>query len=166
MPIGISIAVTASLTLVTLALVGGCLLAVFAVVRGVDGYGNWNLHRDSLDVLQWLHVSKYPPSLTFTCLELGLALLILAAFTRLDDPARARRALALLSLLGSTAFFYYLLHVHLIALGAAVLRLNPHTHGLIKTWVGAGLTLAVLLGPCAWYRRYKAGHPDGWTRYI
>jgi uncharacterized membrane protein len=150
----------------SLATAGVLLLGAFGVLRGVDGYGNWNLHRDSLDTLQWLHVSKYPPSLTFTCLELGLALLILASFTGLDDPARARRGLAILSLLGSTAFFYYLLHVHLIALGAAVLPLDPHAHGLIKTWVGAGLTLAVLLGPCAWYRRYKAAHPDGWTRYI
>lgn len=149
-----------------LAIAGAASLVVFAILRGVDGYGNWNLHRDSLDALQWLHVSKYPPSATFTCLELGIGLLILAAFTRLDDPARPRRAFAPLSLFGATAFFYYLLHVHLIAGAQAVLALDTTTHGLAKTWLGAAAALAVLAWPCMLYRRYKAAHPDGWTRYV
>ncbi len=142
------------------------LLALFAVLRGVDGYGNWDLHRDSPAPLQWLHVSKYPPSITYTCLELGISLALLALFTLLDVPAKPRRGFALLALLGSTALFYYLLHVHLIMLTAAVFHLDPHQHGLAKTWIGAALTVAVLLAPCAWYRRYKTAHPDGWARYI
>jgi uncharacterized membrane protein len=150
----------------SLAVAGAGLLALFTVLRGVDGYGNWNLHRDSLDLLQWLHVSKYPPSITFTCLELGLGLCILALFMVLDDPSKPRRAFALLALLGSTAFFYYLLHVHLLALASVSLKLDGHAHGLAKTWIGAALTVAVLAWPCVWYRRYKAAHPDGWTRYI
>jgi uncharacterized membrane protein len=150
----------------SLALVGVCLLVLFAVVRGIDGYGNWNLHRDTPDFLQWLHVSKYPPSITFTCLELGIGLALLALFTALDDPAKPRPAFAVLALLGSTAFFYYLLHVHLILLAHEVLGLDTRTYGLEKTWIAAGITLAVLLGPCAWYRRYKRMHPDGWARYI
>src|SRR5262245_15318458 len=35
-------------------------LALFALVRGLDGYGNMMLHRDGPGALQWLHVSKYP----------------------------------------------------------------------------------------------------------
>jgi uncharacterized membrane protein len=142
------------------------LLALFVVLRGVDGYGNWNLHRESFDFLQWLHVSKYPPSITFTCLELGLGLSLLALFTALDDPGKPRRAFALLALLGSTAFFYYLLHVHLLALATVSLGLDGHAYGLAKTWIGAALAIAALTWPCKWYRRYKAAHPDGWTRYI
>jgi uncharacterized membrane protein len=149
-----------------MALAAAGLLALFAVLRGLDGYGNWSLHRDSLEPLQWLHVSKYPPSITFTCLELGIGLSILALFTSLDEAGKPRRAFAMLSLLGGTAFFYYLLHVHLGALASAVLKLDPSTHGLAKTWIGAALLVGVLLGPCSWYRRYKAAHPDGWTRYI
>jgi uncharacterized membrane protein len=150
----------------SLAFAGVGLLGLFAALRGVDGYGNWNLHRDSLETLQWLHVSKYPPSLTFTCLELGLGLSIVSVFMALDDPKKPRRALALLSLLGSTAFFYYLLHIHLIALAVALLSLDPGRYGLAKTWLGAALTIAVLLWPCIWFRRYKTAHPDGWTRYV
>jgi uncharacterized membrane protein len=149
-----------------MALAAAGLLGLFLVLRDLDGYGNWNLHRDSMDALQWLHVSKYPPSITFTCLELGIGLALLALFTLLDDPGRPRRGLAVLSLLGSTAFFYYLLHVHLIGLVATATKMDSHSHGLAKTWLGAGLALAVLLWPCARYRRYKIAHPDGWTRYV
>ncbi len=149
-----------------LALTGALLLGLFAALRGVDGYGNWDLHRDSLAPLQWLHVSKYPPSITFTCLELGLALSLLSLFMAQDDPSRPRRGLQVLSLLGSSALFYYVLHVHLLAAAQALLGLDPRTHGLSKTWLGASLTLALLLWPCAWYRRYKSAHPDGWARFI
>jgi len=148
-------------------LLGGlALFSVFLLVRGVDGYGNWNLHRDSSDVLQWLHVSKYPPSLAYTCLELGLALTLLALFVALDDPAKPRGAFSLLALLGGTAFFYYLLHVHLLAAAAALLPLDRNAHGLIKTWLAVAIVVALLVWPCAVYRRYKQAHPDGWARYI
>jgi uncharacterized membrane protein len=149
-----------------LAVVGVALLAVFALVRGVDGYGNWDLHRDSLDVLQWLHVAKYPPSLSYSGLELGLAFLLLAGFMAIDVPERPMRALAPLSLFGATAFFFYLLHVHALALVQLVFDLDRKSNGLAKTWLGAALVVVALAGPCWLYRRYKAAHPDGWTRYI
>lgn len=149
-----------------LALLGAALLLLFGLVRWADGYGNWNLHRDSLDVLQWLHVAKYPPSLAYSALELGLGFCLLAGFLWLDVPGQPRRALAPLALFGSTAFFYYLLHVHLMAGAQALLGLDRATAGLEKTWLAAGLALAALAWPCWLYRRYKTAHPDGWTRYV
>ncbi len=148
-----------------LALLGAALLAVFGVVRGVDRYGNWGLYRDSSAALQWLHVAKYPPSLAFMTLELGIGFLLLAVFFALDD-GRDRRLLAPLGLLGRTAFFYYLLHVHVLALAGYLLRLDPHTAGLAKTYLGAAAVLVFLYPLCARYASYKAAHPDGWTRYV
>jgi uncharacterized membrane protein len=145
---------------------GAGLLALFLLVRGIDGYGNWDLHRDSGAALQWLHVSKYPPSLTFGCLELSIGLTMLAAFVALDDPAKPRKALGWLSLLGSTALFYYVIHVHLMRLADLVLQLDPNHDGLMKTWGAGALTVLVLLAPCAWWRKYKRAHPDGWARYV
>ena len=161
-----------------LAGVGGGLLAGFAVVRAWNQYGNWGLPRDSLAPLQWLHVAKYPPSLAYTTLELGLAFLLLALFVALDndanpgDPgtaAQARPWLAPLGVLGASAFFFYLLHVHLLAAAAHVLSLlniDRTTHGLAKTYLGAAAALLVLFPLCVRYRRYKAAHPDGWTRFV
>ncbi len=149
-----------------LAGLGTAMLAGFLVLRGLDRYGNWHLYRDSDAPLQWLHVSKYPPSLTYTLLELGLGLLLFAAFVELDDPERPRQSLAPLSLFGATAFFYYVLHVHLLALAEFALGLDRTEAGLAKTWVAAAAALALLAGPCWLYRRYKVAHPSGFARYV
>lgn len=148
-----------------LALVGVALLAVFALVRGLDGYGNWGLHRDSFAALQWLHVAKYPPSLSYTTLELGLTFLLLALFAQLDD-GEPRPLLEPLALFGSTAFFYYVLHIHLLHLAGLVLHLDRTSHGLAKTYLSAAAVIVALYPLCVRYRRYKAAHPDGWTRYL
>lgn len=148
-----------------LAGLGAALLGVFAGVRGLDGYGNWGLHRESMSLIQWLHCSKYPPSIAYTALELGICGLMLALFSLVDD-GRPRRLLAPLTLLGSTAFFYYLFHVHLLALAGIVLHVDKAHGGLWKTCLGALAVLLFLYPACRWYRGYKSAHPDGWTRYI
>ena len=76
-----------------------------------------------------------------------------------------RGALAPLVLLGQTAFFFYLLHVHLLHRAADVLGLL-HGAGLLVSYAAAAGALAVLMPLCALYRRYKAAHPEGWTRYV
>ncbi|HWE30427.1 MAG TPA: hypothetical protein VHB97_20615, partial [Polyangia bacterium] len=115
--------------------------------------------------LQWLHVAKYPPSLSYTTLELGLAFVLLALFFLLEDT-RPGPLLQIFLIFGSTAFFYYLLHVHLLGLVSLLARLDRNRHGLLKTYVAAAAVLVVLYPLCVRYRRYKAAHPDGWTRYI
>jgi uncharacterized membrane protein len=138
---------------------GAGLLAVFAVVRGVDGFGNAGLHRDDGSVVQWLHVSKYPPSLAYAALELGIMALLYAAMAPVAGRLRP------LVLLGQTSLFYYLLHVHLLEGASYALGLH-RLGGLGATWLAAGATVMVLLPLCARYRRYKAAHPDGWARYV
>ena len=141
-------------------------LALFAVVRGLNGYGNMRLLREDGSLVQWLHVSKYPPSLSYTALELGLAALLLAMSLRVDRRApAAARILRPLAVLGQTALFFYLLHVHALTLGAHLLG-AAHRSGLVATYA-ASLVAVVLLYPlCAWYRDYKQARPNGWPRYV
>jgi uncharacterized membrane protein len=139
-------------------------LVLFVVVRGLNGYGNMLLLRDDASPIQWLHVSKYPPSLSYDALELGLMALFLAPLLRIGQPASAR-GLGPLLVLGQTALFFYLLHVHVLALGTWALDLG-HRGGLAATYVGALATVLVLYPLCVWYRGYKRAHPDGWPRYI
>ncbi len=142
-----------------LALGGVAALVLFVAVRGANAYGNMRLVRDDWSLVQWLHVSKYPPSLAYTSLELGLMGVLLAAF--LAVPERA----GLLALLGQTALFFYLLHVHVLVLVAGALGL-AHGAGLLAAWLG-GLAVVVALYPlCARYRGYKRTHPDGLARYV
>jgi len=130
--------------------VGLAALALFVVVRGLNGYGNMRLLREDGSLVQWLHVSKYPPSLSFTALELGLAALCLATF---------------LAVLGQTALFFYLLHVHVLTLGAHLLG-AAHRGGLGATYAASCIAVVLLYPLCAWYRDYKQARPDGWPRYV
>jgi uncharacterized membrane protein len=142
-------------------------LLVFAIARGLNGYGNMGLLREDGSLVQWLHVSKYPPSLTYTSLELGLMALLLAGFFRLQSAASVSPPFWTKPLLvfGQTAFFFYLLHAHLLKLAAWALGLL-HEGGLRETYVAWLCVLVVLYPLCVLYGRYKRAHPTGWTRYI
>lgn len=145
-------------------------LVLFAVLRGLNGYGNMGLLRDSLAPLQWLHVSKYPPSVTFVALELGIALALLALLVRIDQGTGRvaqglARALEPLRTLGSTALFFYVLHIPLLHLSSYALGLHRKC-GLGATYLATAVTVAVLYPACRFYGRYKAQHPYGLTRYL
>ena len=141
-------------------------LALFVVVRGLNGYGNMRLLREDGSLVQWLHVSKYPPSLSFTALELGLAAVCLATFLGIDRRAPgAAHLLRPLAVLGQTALFFYLLHVHVLTLGAHLLG-AAHRSGLGATYAASCVAVVLLYPLCAWYRGYKQARPDGWPRYV
>jgi uncharacterized membrane protein len=145
---------------------GAAALVLFAIVRAANGYGNMALLRDDASLVGWLHVSKYPPSLAFSALELGLMALLLAALlageARLAGPPRAGNPFLVL---GRAALFFYLLHFPLLGLAATALGLASRG-GLVHTFVSAAAVVAALYPACLWYGRYKAAHPDGITQYI
>ena len=144
---------------------GAGALGLFAVLRWLNGYGNLGLFRADGSVMQWLHVSKYPPSFTYLALELGLMALCLAFFFWLARRGGAARFLQPLLVLGQTALFFYVLHVHVLLAASHALGIHKKA-GLVETWVAAGLAVLGLYPLCVWYRRYKLAHPDGWTRYL
>ena len=137
-------------------------VAAFAVVRGLDGYGNSGLFRGDGSLVQWLHTSKYPASLAYLACELGIAWLLLAALWTTELPGWAR---APLTVLGQSAFFFYLLHAHLLRLGAWSMGLLHHA-GLATTYVAAAAVIALLLPLCERFRRYKVQHPDSLAKYL
>jgi len=142
------------------AIAGAAALALFAIVRTSNGYGNMRLLRENGSLVQWLHVSKYPPALSYTALELGLMAILLATLLRVRRPGPGA-----LLVLGQTALFFYLLHVHLLVAAATALGL-AHRGGLAATYAAAVAVLLVLYRPCVSYGRYKRAHPDGWARYV
>ena len=135
-------------------------------MRGVNGYGNLGLLREGGSLVQWLHVSKYPPSLSFVALELGLMALALAALLalerRLDAPPNPRNPFLVL---GRTALFFYLLHFPLLAVGAVATGLLA-AGGLVHTYVAAAVVCIGMYPACLAYGRYKAAHPHGWAQFV
>jgi uncharacterized membrane protein len=145
-----------------IALAGVVGLAVFFVFRGLNGWGNMQLLREDGSLAQWLHLSKYPPSVTFDALELGIAFLLLALFLVWRPPAWAD---AVLRPLGQSAFFFYILHAHLLAVAGHLLHLHEKA-GLGTTYLSAAVVIAVLIPACTAYRRYKLAHPRSIAQYI
>lgn len=90
-------------------------LLVFVLIRLGNDYGNMFMLLEGQSVVQWLHVSKYPPSLAYTLLELGLMAIILAILIRLE-PVTGVRQKGLVLVFGQTALFFYLAHFGVLAM--------------------------------------------------
>ena len=144
-------------------------LVVFALVRGLNGYGNMALLREGGGPLQWLHVSKYPPSLSFVTLELGLAALVLAWLLRREERgAPAPGPGQPLLVFGRSALFFYVVHIALVSCLGGWLPFTPLEGGagLAATWLVTLAALALLLRPCRAWIAFKAARPDGWRRLL
>ncbi len=146
-----------------LGLGAGC-LALFALIRGLNGYGNMFLPREDGSLAQWLHVSKYPPSASFASLELGLLFVILAALMWIEARVRVRADGPLL-VFGQTALFFYLLHFLLLGIIALALGMFGNA-GLAEAYAATAVVLLIMLPLCRRYRRAKRARPDRWIRYI
>lgn len=149
-------------------------LALFVVLRLVNGYGEkpWTVGESGLQTLMsLLNITKYPPSLLFLALTLGIGLLLLAAFERRNEGRMVRT----LAVFGSAPMFFYLLHLYVLKLlyiaAFAIWSANQgHYFGFASmVWVWAAtVVLAVLLfPPTQWFARLKAQRRDiRWLKYF
>jgi uncharacterized membrane protein len=147
-----------------LTIAGTLALIVFAVVRAQQGYGDMFLPRTDDSWQQWLHVSKYPPSLTFYALELGLLALCLALLMKIE-PRIGVRPNGVFLVFGQTAMFFYLVHRLVLEVPATYFGLRG-AGDLATTYIVAAILLVLLYPACLWYRSFKAAHPQSFLRYL
>lgn len=165
-----------------LLMLGGGAIALFIVLRMVNIYGDpngWSIQKDGVfTFLSFINVTKYPPSLLYVLVTLGPSLVFLAV----AEKYTGKVAQAFISL-GRVPMFYYILHLYLIHILAAIAALlTGYTlHDMVfNTWVtdspalrGYGFSLGVvyvvwigvvlLLYPvCKWYDTYKINHREQW----
>jgi len=143
---------------------GAAALVVFVAARYANGYGNMFLPRMGDSWQQWLHVSKYPPSLTYASLELGLLFLTLAVLMRFEDAIGFRRN-GILLVFGQTAMFFYLAHRLAFEIPATYFGLRG-AGDLTTTYLVALLAIVALYPACLWYRGFKAAHPTSFLKYL
>jgi len=137
----------------------------FIAIRYFNGYGNMELLREGNSLMNWLFVSKYPPSASFACLELGLMCFILGTMIWLERIIGVRPN-GFLLVLGQTSMFFYL--VHRLAFEGSATYLGLADVGTIETtYIVSFVALLILYPMCWWYRGFKQRHP-GWllTKYI
>ncbi len=143
----------------------GVLVSLF--LRRANGYGNMGLLRDDASLVQWLHMSKYPPALVYSLLELGLMALLLVLFLRFERRMRGApwRQNPLL-VFGQTALFFYVLHFLVLGGSALAITGGMMQRGLLETYLAAGATLVVLYPVCLGFRALKQRYPTSVLQYI
>lgn len=140
---------------------GGCAVLLFILIRSMADYGNMFMLLEGYSIVQWLHISKYPPSLAYVLLELGLMAVILAILMWLESIIGVRRNGVVL-VFGQTALFFYLAHFGVLVL----LQLFFERGGLGTTYFMALLTLLILYPVCRVYRTIKWHNPSSLLRYM
>jgi uncharacterized membrane protein len=182
----------------TLLTLGLAMLALFALLRVTMIYGDpafatgpeavfrdWR-DQSSLPAMAavFLDVQKYPPSLQFVLVTLGIVFTLWPLLTRLRGPVAG-----LLNTFGAVPFFFYVLHiylVHLLAIAAntaAGRRVDGFFNYMINVftapeklqgtgfslpWVYAAwlLVLALLYPLCRYWQGLKARRRDWWLSYL
>lgn len=159
------------------------LIALFIIVRFTNMYGDpvdWSVQKDWFySVLSFIKVNKYPPSLLFLCVMLGPMLILLAWMEGIKN-----RFTDSMVIFGRTAFFYYILHIYVIHIAAAICFFaRGHSfadaanvgeqfpfmfvapgegYGLGVVYLVWVLVVVGLYPLCKRYDRYKTLHREKW----
>ncbi len=158
-------------------------IAFFFILRGLNVYGDlvpWTVQKDDVyTFISFFNVSKYPPSLDFLLITLGPSVLALCALEKIK-PIWSKWVLVY----GRVPFFYYLLHMLVIHLGAMIglaiiggdwrlmilsndkfTNMEAITAYGYRLWVVylVWLGVVVVMYPlCRWYMNYKRDNRDKW----
>lgn len=171
-----------------LLLLGFGAIAGFIMLRSVNWYGDaahWSVQKNGIfSLLSFLNVTKYPPSLLYTLMTLGPALIFL---TIAEKPLNALTSK--IAVFGRVAMFYYLAHIlliHILALFGALIggyklsdmvltsgvddavQLKGYGFNLLTVYI-VWMALILMLYPlCKWFDRYKRAHLHSkwWLSYI
>lgn len=168
----------------TLRYLGFGLIALFVTLRFINLYGDpvaWTEQQTGVNTfLSFIKVNKYPPSLLYLCIMIGPALVILSYLEKISNSFTRT-----MIVFGRTAFFYYIIHLYLIHLLAAISFFIKAEHTIqeamesmkklpfLFVFPGEGVGLAivyaiwaaviiVLYPLCKWYDRYKTAHKEKW----
>jgi len=134
--------------------IGLSCLSAFVLVRYAGGFGNIRPPQGSTWI-DFLNVVKYPPSLVFILLTMGINLTVLGLLARAGGTGR--RLLQPLATFGRAPLFFYVTHLFLYA---AIGRLvAPHGTGIPQMYVYWLLGLLILYPLCLWYGRLRSRQP-------
>jgi uncharacterized membrane protein len=155
-------------------------IAAFAVLRGLNLYGDPRPWRSGLDVL---NATKYPASLSFLLMTLGPTIGVMP----LLDNARGA-VTRWLTVFGRVPFFYYVLHIpliHVLAIVVSRIRMGEvsgwlfashpmapppppegYTWSLPLLYFVWAIAVVMLYGACRWYAGLKARRSDWWITFV
>jgi uncharacterized membrane protein len=135
-------------------IIGAIFLIAFVAIRYLDGFGNIR-PRMGDSWIDFLSVVKYPPSMAFTLMTMGINLILLSAFARIAGQAQS--FIRLLAVFGRSPLLFYIIHLFLYA--ALGYLFTPHGTSIPAMYPYWLLGLAILFPLCWWYGRFKLRQP-------
>lgn len=154
----------------------------FVVLRGIGVYGEsnpWQVQNGAISTLiDFLNVTKYPPSLLFLLMTLGPAAILCASADRVPDAVKRP-----LIVFGRAPFAFYVAHIyllHTLAVAFGVFQgfdarefltysfFFPKGYGVglpavFAVWL---LVIATLYPLCSWVAAAKRRRRDWWLSYL
>jgi uncharacterized membrane protein len=164
---------------------GSVLFLIFFILRSYNHYGDpihWDMQRTQLfSWLSFINLSKYPPSLDYIALTVGIAMIVLGLLDRVS-----RDSFSFVRVFGRVPFFFYILHIYLIHCLCVILffvqgystkdiapqrapfyfRPDQFGFGLAGVYLLWLAVILILFPFCKWYDNYKSTHKKWWLSYI
>ena len=147
-----------------LLLTGISSVALFFLVRWLNSYGNL-LPRRGASIIDWLYVSKYPPSVAFLLWGLGSMCLFMALGLWIQERGIKNPLSNALKDIGATPLFFYITHLWLFRLRMPYTE-PPFYLEMWQTLIFWIVGNVVLWQLCKRYFQLKRGHPDSPLKYI
>lgn len=142
--------------------IGLIAILLFVPIRWFDGFGNIRAQEGG-GWIAFFNVVKYPPSITFLLLTLGINLTLLGLLSR--APEVVLQVLQPLAVFGRVPLFFYVLHLYLY--GWLGQWLDPQGIGIVHMFPYWLLGLFVLWPLCWGYGRFKQTQsPNSLFRFI
>ena len=142
--------------------VGVSFIVGFIIIRYLDGFGNIR-PREGDSWIDFLNFVKYPPSMTFSLLTMGVNLMLLAGFGQITNQLSWK--LNPLTVFGRVPLFFYITHLYLYYFMG--IRLTPDGTSIPQMYPYWLLGLLVLYPFCWGYGKLKERYPNNLVlRYI
>jgi uncharacterized membrane protein len=141
-----------------LTVTGFTAIVMFIVVRWLNSYGNL-VRRWSNNILDWLYISKYPPSVSFLLFTLGGTCLFMALGLFIEEKGWSRRGSSgIINQFGRVPLFFYLTHLWLYRMRLPNMPV-PFYLDLLQTLGLWAVGLVVLWIICTRYEKLKRRYP-------
>ena len=151
-------------------IMGGASIVTFFIVRYLNGYGNL-LPRMGNTIVNWLYVSKYPPSVAFLLWSLGGMCLMLGTGILFENKGLLEnRVVSGVLTIGRNPLFFYITHLWLyrarwpdFAPGGGAPPFYLELSTTLAFWV---VGIVVLWYFCREYEKIKKQYPKPLLQYI
>lgn len=131
-------------------------LSLFFILRLLNVFGNTFPMQNNFTIIDFFNVVKYPPSITFTLITMGINLIILYGFSKIQEDKE--KLLKPLTVFGRVALFVYILHLFLYAVLGLIL--TPNGTSLLIMYPIWLLGLVTLYPICKKYGEFKHTRPE------